>query len=61
MHSDSQLVVSQFKSKFEARGETMMKYLNLVIDLHEKMEHFEIYQVLREQNSDADYLVLWQG
>ena len=55
-YSDSQLVVGQVKGDYEAKEETMTKYLRVVGELVKKFNRFGITQVPRDQNEEADQL-----
>ncbi|XP_071694275.1 uncharacterized protein [Rutidosis leptorrhynchoides] len=54
--TDSQLVANQFNDSFEAHDSSMQKYLQLLKELAEHFEHFELSQVPRSQNKKADAL-----
>ncbi|XP_071704642.1 uncharacterized protein [Rutidosis leptorrhynchoides] len=54
--TDSQLVANQFNGSFEAHDSSMQKYLQLLKELAERFEHFELAQVPRSQNKKADAL-----
>ncbi|XP_071719606.1 uncharacterized protein [Rutidosis leptorrhynchoides] len=54
--TDSQLVANQFNGSFEAHYSSMQKYLQLLKDLAERFEYFELAQVPRSQNKKADAL-----
>ncbi|KAH7849750.1 hypothetical protein Vadar_022440 [Vaccinium darrowii] len=54
--SNSQLVVSQVNGEYEAKEESMGKYLNLVKKLAKSFEKFSISQVPQEENLEADKL-----
>jgi hypothetical protein len=54
--SDSRLIVHQVNGGFEARESAMMKYMQLVKDEAEGLEHFSLKQVPRSENHQADAL-----
>ena len=54
--SDSQLVVNQTKEEYQARGEKMLAYLNKVIKELKKFAYYDIFQVPRTKNSNANAL-----
>ncbi|XP_071707177.1 uncharacterized protein [Rutidosis leptorrhynchoides] len=54
--TDSQLVANQFNGSFETHDSSMQKYLQLLKELAERFEHFELAQVPRSQNKKADAL-----
>ncbi|XP_071718868.1 uncharacterized protein [Rutidosis leptorrhynchoides] len=54
--TDSQLVANQFNGSFEAHDSSMQKYLQLLKDLAERFEYFELVQVPRSQNKKVDAL-----
>lgn len=56
INSDSQLVVNQVNGIFMARDKNMAEYLKLVMDLLPTFERFELIQVTRQENSQADAL-----
>ncbi|KAL0322537.1 UNVERIFIED_CONTAM: Transposon Ty3-G Gag-Pol polyprotein [Sesamum angustifolium] len=53
-YSDSQLVVNQVNGDYEAKGEKMIQYLNLIRTLCQKFERFELQRVPRSNNEEAD-------
>lgn len=53
---DSLLVVTQMKGEYEARGEQMVKYHELVINLCEQLQQVFIEQIPGERNSQTDAL-----
>ncbi|KAK3035317.1 hypothetical protein RJ639_034025 [Escallonia herrerae] len=53
VHSDSQLVVNYVLGDYEARGERMAQYLNLVKTSAVKFQNFTIRQIPRDQNTQA--------
>ncbi|KAK4394082.1 Retrovirus-related Pol polyprotein from transposon opus [Sesamum angolense] len=55
-YSDSQLVVNQVNGDYEAKGEKMIQYLNLIRTLCQKFEKFELQRVPRSNNEEADQL-----
>ncbi|XP_024027041.1 uncharacterized protein LOC112093216 [Morus notabilis] len=54
--SDSQLVVGQVKEEYQARGERMGAYLRKVKEELAKFKSYEIQQVPRAENTNADAL-----
>ncbi|KAH7852352.1 hypothetical protein Vadar_023815 [Vaccinium darrowii] len=54
--SDSQLVVGQVNGECEAKKESMEKYLQLVKELIKDFQAFNISQVPKEENMEADQL-----
>ena len=54
--SDSQLVVNQVAEVYEAKEESMIKYLKKTTELIDKFETFQLVEIPREHNSDADRL-----
>ncbi|XP_012830039.1 PREDICTED: uncharacterized protein LOC105951196 [Erythranthe guttata] len=56
VHSDSKLVVNQVLGTYEAKEESMAKYLALALTLLSKLDSYEIKQVPRANNIDADKL-----
>ncbi|KAK4403978.1 Ribonuclease HI [Sesamum angolense] len=55
-YSDSQLIVNQVNGDYEAKGEKMIQYLNLIRTLCQKFEKFELQRVPRSNNEEADQL-----
>ncbi|KAL0298790.1 UNVERIFIED_CONTAM: hypothetical protein Sradi_6538800 [Sesamum radiatum] len=55
-YSDSQLVVNQVNGDYEAKGEKMIQYLNLIRTLCQKFEGFELQCVPRSNNEEAGQL-----
>ncbi|KAL0446025.1 UNVERIFIED_CONTAM: hypothetical protein Slati_1730400 [Sesamum latifolium] len=55
-YSDSQLVVKQVEGTYEAEEESMIQYLQQIVDLKTKFHHFQILQIPREENAKADSL-----
>ncbi|KAG7548011.1 Ribonuclease H domain [Arabidopsis suecica] len=53
-HSDSQLVTSQFHGEYEATDECMEAYLELVKNLSQQFEYFELVRIFRGENTSAD-------
>ncbi|XP_019166616.1 PREDICTED: uncharacterized protein LOC109162349 [Ipomoea nil] len=53
---DSKLVVSQVSGEYEANEGSMQKYRDAVLRTLREFEGYEIHQVPREQNADADML-----
>ncbi|XP_071939116.1 uncharacterized protein [Coffea arabica] len=56
VRSDSQLVVRQVLGEYEAKDETMQRYLSKVRQLTSYFESFEIQKIPRSQNKRADAL-----
>ncbi|XP_027156196.1 uncharacterized protein LOC113756920 [Coffea eugenioides] len=56
VRSDSQLVVRQVLGEYEAKDETMQRYLSKVHQLTAYFESFEIQKIPRSQNKRADAL-----
>ncbi|XP_071920747.1 uncharacterized protein [Coffea arabica] len=56
VRSDSQLVVRQVFGEYEAKDETMQRYLSKVHQLTAYFEFFEIQRIPRSQNKRADAL-----
>ncbi|XP_071909560.1 uncharacterized protein [Coffea arabica] len=56
VRSDSQLVVRQVLGEYEAKDETMQRYLSKVHQLTAYFESFEIQRIPRSQNKRADAL-----
>ncbi|XP_056698482.1 uncharacterized protein [Spinacia oleracea] len=54
--SDSQLIVSQVNGTYEAREPTMVKYMQAVHQEVEPLKSFEVRQVPRSENNQADAL-----
>ncbi|XP_024017454.1 uncharacterized protein LOC112090422 [Morus notabilis] len=55
--SDSQLIVGQVKEEYQARGEKMGAYLRKVKEELVKFKSYEILQIPRTENVNADALV----
>ncbi|KAI3453431.1 hypothetical protein Pfo_010094 [Paulownia fortunei] len=56
IYSDSQLVVNQVGSSYKAKEDRMIKYLDLMKDLITRFEEYQIKQIPRGENSNADQL-----
>ena len=56
VYSDSQLVVGQVSENYEAREDSMAKYLEKVKEIIPTFGSFEIKQILRAENIRADLL-----
>ena len=56
VHSDSQLVVGQVSGSFEAREDSMAKYLEKVKEFTPAFDNFNIKQIPRSENARADLL-----
>lgn len=56
IRSDSRLIVGQVTGTFEAWEERMARYKDLALELLPSFAAFEIAQVPREENLDADIL-----
>ncbi|XP_027075975.1 uncharacterized protein [Coffea arabica] len=56
VRSDSQLVVFQVLGEYEAKDETMQRYLSKVHQLTSYFQSFEIQRISRSQNRQADAL-----
>ncbi|KAH7843631.1 hypothetical protein Vadar_019008 [Vaccinium darrowii] len=54
--SDSQLVVGQVNGEYKAKEENMKKYLKCMKELVKSFQAFNISQVPREENMEADQL-----
>ncbi|XP_021864960.2 uncharacterized protein [Spinacia oleracea] len=54
--SDSQLIVSQVKGEYEAKDDTMMRYLEKVRQEVQPLISFEIQHIPRSENGKADAL-----
>ncbi|XP_024032036.1 uncharacterized protein LOC112094694 [Morus notabilis] len=54
--SDSQLIVNQVKGQYQTRDEKMAAYLKKVKETLEKLSAYDIQQVPRVENSNADAL-----
>jgi hypothetical protein len=55
---DFDLVVSQVKGKFNARGDRLRSYKDAIWDIINSFDAFSIKAVPREQNTQADALVV---
>ncbi|KAL0354230.1 UNVERIFIED_CONTAM: hypothetical protein Sangu_1004300 [Sesamum angustifolium] len=55
-YSDSQLVLNQVRGDYEAKGEKMVQYLNLIRTLCQKFENFELQCVPQSNNKEANQL-----
>ncbi|KAL0405861.1 UNVERIFIED_CONTAM: hypothetical protein Slati_3900000 [Sesamum latifolium] len=55
-YSDSQLIVKQVEGTYEAKEESMIQYLQQIMDLKTGFNHFQIIQIPREENAKADCL-----
>ncbi|KAL0452984.1 UNVERIFIED_CONTAM: hypothetical protein Slati_1276500 [Sesamum latifolium] len=55
-YSDSQLIVNQIEGTFEAKEESMIQYLQQIIELRTSFDQFQIIQIPREENVKADCL-----
>ncbi|XP_019176184.1 PREDICTED: uncharacterized protein LOC109171588 [Ipomoea nil] len=53
---DSRLVVGQVTGEFEASDERMRRYRDVVLQLLGQLINYEVLQVPRDQNTDADML-----
>ncbi|XP_019172821.1 PREDICTED: uncharacterized protein LOC109168238 [Ipomoea nil] len=53
---DSRLVVGQVTGEFEASDERMRRYRDVVLQLLGQVINYEVLQVPRDQNTDADML-----
>ncbi|XP_019200215.1 PREDICTED: uncharacterized protein LOC109193838 [Ipomoea nil] len=53
---DSRLVVGQVTGEFEASDERMRRYRDVVLQLLGQLINYEVLQVPRDQNTDADIL-----
>ncbi|XP_024033075.1 uncharacterized protein LOC112095387 [Morus notabilis] len=56
VYSDSQLVVAQIKEEYQARGERMGAYLRKVKEELVKYKNYEVLQIPRAENANADAL-----
>ncbi|KAL5558492.1 hypothetical protein UlMin_034703 [Ulmus minor] len=56
IYNDSQLVVSQVNSEFQAKGEKMASYLEKTKEAMNQFDTVTIIQVLRAENTNADAL-----
>ncbi|KAL0290958.1 UNVERIFIED_CONTAM: Ribonuclease HI [Sesamum radiatum] len=55
-YSDSQLVVKKVEGTYEAKEESMIRYLQQIRNLKAKFHLFQIIQIPREENAKADSL-----
>ncbi|KAL0409437.1 UNVERIFIED_CONTAM: hypothetical protein Sradi_1878100 [Sesamum radiatum] len=55
-YSDSQLVVKQVEGTYEDKEESMIRYLQQIVNLKTKFHYFQIIQIPREENAKADSL-----
>ncbi|KAL0394642.1 UNVERIFIED_CONTAM: hypothetical protein Slati_4430400 [Sesamum latifolium] len=55
-YSDSQLIVKKVQGTYEAKEESMIQYLQQIMELKTSFEHFQIIQIPREENIKADCL-----
>lgn len=53
---DSGLVISQANGEFQARDETMAKYVKLVQAVMTQFDEFHVEHILREENPKSDAL-----
>ncbi|XP_075475638.1 uncharacterized protein LOC142508094 [Primulina tabacum] len=56
IYSDSQLVAQQIKGTYEAKNEKMLKYLGLITTQASPFFDWNIEQIPREENEEADIL-----
>nr|XP_043630055.1 uncharacterized protein Mb2253c-like [Erigeron canadensis] len=56
VHVDSLLLANHFNGSYAAKGEKLMQYLDIVKKLAENFDLFDIEQVPREENVEADAL-----
>ncbi|KAL5543941.1 hypothetical protein UlMin_007725 [Ulmus minor] len=56
VYSDSQLVVSQVNSEFQAKGEKMASYLEKVKEVLNQFDTVTVTQIPRAENKNADAL-----
>ncbi|XP_021858914.2 uncharacterized protein [Spinacia oleracea] len=54
--SDSQVIVSQVKGEYEAKDDTMMKYLEIVRQEIQSLTNFEVQHIPRSENNKANAL-----
>ena len=54
IYSDSQLIVNQVKSEYQAKEDKMMEYLGKVKDLLESFIEYTMAQISKEENSKAN-------
>ncbi|KAL0445030.1 UNVERIFIED_CONTAM: hypothetical protein Slati_2225700 [Sesamum latifolium] len=55
-YSDSQLIVKQVEGTYEAKEESMIQYLQQIMELKTSFDYFQIIQIPREENTKADCL-----
>ncbi|KAL0385967.1 UNVERIFIED_CONTAM: Ribonuclease HI [Sesamum radiatum] len=55
-YSDSQLVVRQANGEYEAKEESMVKYLHQIEELKTRFKSFKLRQIPREENIKAQSL-----
>ncbi|KAL0367314.1 UNVERIFIED_CONTAM: Ribonuclease HI [Sesamum radiatum] len=55
-YSYSQLIVKQVEGAYETKEESMIQYLQQIMDLKTGFNHFQIIQIPREENAKADCL-----
>ncbi|KAL0444230.1 UNVERIFIED_CONTAM: hypothetical protein Slati_2145700 [Sesamum latifolium] len=55
-YSDSQLIVKQVVGTYEAKEESMIQYLQQIMELKTSFKHFQIIQIPREENIKVDCL-----
>ena len=53
IYSDSQLIVNQVKSKYQAKEDKMMEYFGKVKGLLESFMEYTVTQISKEENSKA--------
>lgn len=56
VQGDSQLIIGQVNGTCEAKEEQMKKYLNKVKHLIKEFKEASFFQILREENMEADTL-----
>ena len=56
IHCDSKLIVNQVKGDYTGKESNMVAYLAKKNSKLDAFSWFEIFQILREQNSEADAL-----
>ena len=56
VHGDSKLIISQIKGEFEARDDTMAKYVRLLRAVMTQFDECHVEHILREENAKADAL-----
>ncbi|KAL0431290.1 UNVERIFIED_CONTAM: Ribonuclease HI [Sesamum radiatum] len=55
-YSDSQLIVKQINGEYKAKEESMLQYLQQIKELKTKFKSFQLHQIPREENINADSL-----